>query len=176
MASVAATLVESEESGSFVLAAAGQWLVTTAAELDRRLRAIHIPRGKQVTLDLSGIERLDTGGAWLLLRTEHELAAQGNVVEFRNLLANLAPTFDQVRAGGMMAPAPHTRPAHHTLTGFLERIGRLSVGLIGRALSLLSFFGIISITAGRVLFHPRRLRLTALVAQMEQTGVNAVPI
>ena len=176
MASVAATLVESEESGSFVLAAAGQWLVTAAAELDRRLRAVHIPRDKQVTLDLAGIERLDTAGAWLLLRTEHELAAQGNVVEFRNLRANLAPIFEQVRAGGMVVPAPHPRPAHHTLTGFLERIGRISVGLIGRVLSLLSFFGVVCIVAGRVFLHPRRLRLTALVAQMEQTGVNAVPI
>ncbi len=85
MASVAATLVESEEPGSFVFAAAGQWLVTTAAELDRRLRAVHMPRDKRVTLDLAGIERLDTAGAWLLLRTEHELEAHGNVVEFRNL-------------------------------------------------------------------------------------------
>ena len=74
-----------EEPGSFVLAAAGQWLVTTAAELDRRLRAISMPRDRRVTLDLAGIERLDTAGAWLLLRTEHELKAHGNIVEFRNL-------------------------------------------------------------------------------------------
>jgi phospholipid/cholesterol/gamma-HCH transport system permease protein len=176
MASVAATFVESEEPGSFVFAAAGQWLVATAAELDRRLRAIHIPRDKKITLDLAGIERLDTAGAWLLLRTEHELAARGNVVEFRNLRANLAPLFDQVRAGGMLTPARHPRPAHHTLVGFLERIGRVSLGLFGRAFSLLSFFGVICVTVGRVLFHPGRLRMTPLVAQMEQTGVNAVPI
>jgi phospholipid/cholesterol/gamma-HCH transport system permease protein len=137
---------------------------------------MRMPHDGRVTLDLAGIERLDTAGAWLLLRTEHELASHGNAVEFRNLQANLAPIFDQVRAGGMVVPAPHPRPAHHTLTGFLERIGRISVGLIGRVLSLLSFFGVICLTVGRVLRHPRRLRLTALVAQMEQTGVNAVPI
>jgi phospholipid/cholesterol/gamma-HCH transport system permease protein len=176
MASVAATLVESEEPGSIVFAAAGQWLVTTAAELDRRLRAISMPRDRRVTLDLAGIERLDTAGAWLLLRTEHELKAHGNVVEFRNLRANLAPIVDQVRSGGMVVAAPHPRPAHHTVAGFLERIGRISLGLIGRVLSLLSFFGVICIVAGRVFLHPRRLRVTALVAQMEQTGVNAVPI
>jgi phospholipid/cholesterol/gamma-HCH transport system permease protein len=176
MASVAATLVESEEPGSLVIAAAGHWLVTAAAELDRRLRAIRVPRDKRVTLDLAGVERLDTAGAWLLLRTEHELAAHGNAVEFRNLRPNFAPLFDQVRSGGMVVPAPHPRPSHHTLTGFLERIGRISIGLIGRAVSLLNFFGVICMAGGRVLLHPRRLRLTALVAQMEQTGVNAVPI
>ena len=176
MGSVAVTLVESEEPGSIVIAAAGNWLVTAAVELDRRLRGIRVPPDKRVTLDLAGVERLDTAGAWLLLRTEHELAAHGNAVEFRNLRPNFAPLFDQVRSGGMVIPAPHPRPSHHTLTGFLERIGRISIGLIGRAVSLLNFFGVICMAVGRVLLHPRRLRLTALVAQMEQTGVNAVPI
>src|SRR5207248_10348158 len=63
---------------------------------------------------------------------------------------------DLVRAGGMVAPAPHPRPAHHTLTGFLERIGRIPVGLIGRVLSLLSFFGVVCIVAGRVFLQDRK--------------------
>jgi phospholipid/cholesterol/gamma-HCH transport system permease protein len=176
MAPVAATFVETEEAGSFVFAAAGDWLVATAGELDRRLRAIEMPSGQRVTLDLKGIERLDTAGAWLLLRTENVLKSRGNSVDIRNLRANFAPLFDQVRAGGMVAPARHPRPAHHTIVGFLSKIGEVSLGLGARAIHLLGFFGVICITAGRVLLHPRRLRMTALVAQMEQTGVNAVPI
>src|SRR5215813_9717129 len=105
MASVAATLIERDELGEFVLTAAGEWLVATAAELDRRLRAIEVPSGKRVTLDLSGIDRLDTAGAWLLLRTEHDLAARGNDVEIRNLRSNFAPLLNQVRSGGMVVPA-----------------------------------------------------------------------
>ena len=176
MAPVAATLVASEQSGSFVFAAAGEWLVATAAELDRRLRATQMPSGRRVTLDLAGIDRLDTAGAWLLLRTERDLASRGNAVEIRNLRANFAPLLEQVRGGGMVAPAPHPRPAHHTITGFLAKIGQITLGLIGRAYSLLSFFGLICFTTGSVLAHPRKLRFTALVVQMEQTGVNAVPI
>jgi phospholipid/cholesterol/gamma-HCH transport system permease protein len=176
MASVAATLVESEERGALIFAAAGEWLVATAAELDRRLHAIQLPSGKRVTFDLAGIDRLDTAGAWLLLRTEHDFAALGNAVEIRNLRSNFAPLLDQVRAGGMVIPAPHPRPAHHTITGFLARIGEISLGLFARAYSILGFFGAVCATAGRLLRGPRRLRMTALVAQMEQTGVNALPI
>src|SRR6266436_8695301 len=146
MPSVAATLVASEEAGAFIFAAAGEWLVATAAELDRRLRAIQLPSDKRVTFDLAGIDRLDTAGAWLLLRTEHDLAARGNAVEIRNLRSNLVPLLDQVRTGGIVVPAPHPRPAHHTLTGFLAKIGEISLGLIARAYSLLGFFGIICIT------------------------------
>src|SRR5260370_3496298 len=176
MVSVAATVVESEDWGALVFAAAGEWLVATAVELDRRLLAIQLPSGKRVTFDLAGIDRLDTAGAWLLLRTELDLAARGNAVEIRNLRANFAPLLDQVRAGGMVVPAPHPRPAHHTITGFLARIGEISLGLFARAYGILGFFVAVCAKAGRLLRGPRRLRMTALVAQMEQTGVNALPI
>src|SRR5262249_29160265 len=50
------------------------------------------------------------------------------------------------------------------------------LGLIARAYSILSFFGVVCATGLRMTFHPGRLSFTALVAQMEQTGVNALPI
>jgi phospholipid/cholesterol/gamma-HCH transport system permease protein len=176
MAPVAATLVASEEAGAFVLSAAGEWLIATAGELDRRLHSTQLPSGKRVTLDLAGIDRLDSAGAWLLLRTEHDLAERGNAVEIRNLRSNFAPLLDQVRSGGMVVPAPHPRPAHHTIAGFLARIGEVSLGLISRAYHILGFFGAVCEAAGALLLRPRRLRMTPLVAQMEQTGVNALPI
>jgi phospholipid/cholesterol/gamma-HCH transport system permease protein len=176
MASVAATLVASEEPEAFVLTGAGEWLVATAAELDRRLRAMQLPSGKRVTLDLTGIDRLDTAGAWLLLRTEHDLTERGNAVEMRNLRPSFAPLIDQVRAAGILAPARHPRPAHHTIVGFVARIGEISLALIARAYSILGFFGVVCATALRLVRHPRRVSLTAIVAQMEQTGVNALPI
>jgi phospholipid/cholesterol/gamma-HCH transport system permease protein len=176
MASVAATFVESEEPGALVFAAAGEWLVATAAEIDRRLHAIQMPSGKRVTLDLAGIDRLDTAGAWLLLRTERDLSERGNAVEMRNLQPSFEPLIGQVRAAGLIAPARHPRPAHHTIAGFIARIGEISLALIARSYSILGFFGVVSATALRLVRHPRRLNMTAIVAQMEQTGVNSLPI
>lgn len=176
MAPATATLIESEETGSLILAATGEWLVETAADLDRRLRGIEAPKGRPVMLDLAGIDRLDTAGAWLLLRTEHDLTARGNAVEMRNLRPNFEPLIDQVRTVGFAPPARHPRPAHHTIAGFIAHIGEISLGLITRAYSILGFFGVVCSTALRLLRHPRRLSVTAIVAQMEQTGVNALPI
>jgi len=176
MAPATATLVESEEPGSLILTATGEWLVETAADLDRRLRGIEAPKGRRVLLDLTGIDRLDTAGAWLLLRTEHDLAAHGNAVEMRNLRPNFEPLIDQVRTAGFVPPARHPRPAHHTIVGFIAHIGEISLGLVARAYSILGFFGVVCSTALRVARHPGRLSMTAIVAQMEQTGVNALPI
>jgi phospholipid/cholesterol/gamma-HCH transport system permease protein len=176
MASIAATLSEREEPGAFVIAATGEWLVATASELDRRLRAVRAPSGKRVILDLAGIDRLDTAGAWLLSRTEHDLAARGNQVEIRDLRTNFMPLYEQVRSVGMVVPARHPRPAYYTITGFIARIGQITLALIARAYSILGFFGITCATALRLVRQPRRVSVTAIVAQMEQTGVNALPI
>src|SRR5262245_37309161 len=115
----AATLVASQAPGSLVLSAAGEWLVTTAADIDRKLRALRIPAGSRVTLDLTGIDRLDTAGAWLLLRTELDLTERGNAVEMRNLRPNFEPLIEQLRSAGKITPARHPRPAHHTIAGFI---------------------------------------------------------
>ena len=176
MAAVAATLDKTEDAGSLVLAAAGEWLVATATELDRRLGGLEIPAGRRVTLDLAGIDRLDTTGAWLLLRTEHVLTERGNAVEMRNLRPSFEPLIDQVRATGIIAPARHPQPAHHSLVGFTARIGEISLGLIARAYSILGFFGIVCAASLRMARHPLRIGITPIVAQMEQTGVNALPI
>lgn len=172
----AATIVASEEAGGTVLRAAGAWLVVTAAELDRRLHALDMPRGRDVTVDLSGVDRLDSTGAWLLLRTEHELAARGNHVALSRLKPRFAPLLEQVRARGIVEPVPHPVPPHHTFIGFLERIGRVSADLANRLYSILGFTGLVTVTLLRLLRRPHRLRLTATLVQMEVVGLDAMPI
>ena len=101
------TIAASEGSGTLTLRAEGRWLVANAAELDSHLHELDLPTGRRVTLDLAGIERLDTTGAWLLLRTEHALSARGNTVALENLQASFGPLFEQVRARGTASPIPH---------------------------------------------------------------------
>ncbi len=172
----AATLLSTDESDVFVLRADGDWLVATAAELDRTLDALALPHDARVTVDLGHLERLDTAGAWLLLRTEQALAALGNSVVVANLRPNLKPLLDHVRQTGHHVAHPHPRPMHYTFVGFIARIGEITLLLLHRGYRILGFTGIVSATIARLLRHPRRLRWTAIVAQMERTGLDAMPI
>src|SRR5256885_15151062 len=104
----------SDGSDGLTLRAEGNWLVATAAELDRHLHGLQLPQGRRVTLDLAGVERLDTAGAWLLLRTEHDLAAPGNAVALANVPASFQPPIQQVRGPGGAAPVPPPIPAPPT--------------------------------------------------------------
>ena len=172
----AATTLASEEEGATVFRAEGEWLVVTAAELDRRLHSLKMPQDRQVTVDLSAVDRLDSTGAWLLLRTEHELAARGNRVELSNLQPRFAPLLEQVRARGVVEPLPHPVPPHHTFVGFLARVGRITVVLANRLYDILGFTGLVIVTIMRLLRQPRRLRMVATLVQMEQVGLDAMPI
>src|SRR5579872_1104320 len=131
-----ATIVASQESGALIFRAQGNWSVGSAAELDRRLHGLDLPERRQVTLDLAEVDRLDTTGAWLLLRTEHALAERGNTVSLANVRNSFAPLLDQVRSRSGAAPLPHPIPAHHTLLGFIERIGQITTDILHRGYSI----------------------------------------
>src|SRR5437763_4204563 len=122
-----ATIVAEEEPGALILRAQGDWLVGSAAELDRRLHALDLPERQHVRLDLADVQRLDTTGAWLLLRTENALADRGNQVELANVRPSFAPLIEQIRGRGGIAPVSHPIPPHHTLVGFVARIGEVTI-------------------------------------------------
>jgi phospholipid/cholesterol/gamma-HCH transport system permease protein len=71
---------------------------------------------------------------------------------------------------------PDPIPAHHTFLGFVARIGEVTIALSRRALSMLGFGGLVASAIAGLLGRPRRLRVTATTVQMEQTGLNALPI
>ena len=166
-----------EEAGGLTLRPEGDWVVATATELDRSLHALRLPRGRPVTFDLSRLNRLDTAGAWLLLRTEQGLAAQGNTVALANVAEEFKPLIQQVHARDHTAPLPpDPGPRRYSFVGFLARTGHVSIMLSQRALSMLGFGGLVASALTMLLRHPGRLRATATTVQMEQTGLNAMPI
>ncbi|HZB93816.1 MAG TPA: MlaE family lipid ABC transporter permease subunit [Stellaceae bacterium] len=166
------------EGDALVLRAAGRWLVASAAPLDRALgRMARIAPGTRLRIDLSGLERLDTVGAWLLLRTARTLEAEGVVASFENVPADFAPLLDQVAKGEPPAPAPaSTLGLGSQLLAMLSAIGERTVEAGLEIRELLAFFGLVNVIALRTLRHPSRLRWIPLVTQMDRAGVGALPI
>jgi phospholipid/cholesterol/gamma-HCH transport system permease protein len=174
MAVVAGWVRTSNEDDQFVVAAGGSWVVSTAGELDRRLHDIAPGGARSIVFDLSEVATLDTVGAWLLLRRQRQLAADGRKVVIENLAPTLAPLLQYVaESGGKVPPDMHR---HRRFGDFLARIGQVTIAQLAGAGALLGFIGLVFITAMRTVRHPSRLRLTALVQHMEQTGVNSLPV
>jgi phospholipid/cholesterol/gamma-HCH transport system permease protein len=156
-----------------VLAAAGSWTVNAVADLDRRIKRTQLDGAKKAELNVSGLTRLDTAGAWLLYRTRRDMAADGVEIEFTGLDAQYAPLLDLVEQADLARPEiDRERP--NALTVLAARVGKAVIDMVEEGVSLLNFLGLTITTLFKVLLRPRRMRIVSLVNQIEQTGLNAM--
>ncbi|WP_448204200.1 MlaE family lipid ABC transporter permease subunit [Azospirillum sp. sgz302134] len=163
--------------GGWTLAALGRWDLPATGGMARELEAFALAgaKGAAVRLDLSRLDALDTVGAYLLSSLLDRLAAAGHAVSVAGVRPEHAALFDAVRRVGP-APPEHAAPTPHPVLDMLERTGRTAVQAFREGLDLLSFLGLITITFGRLVRHPGRLRVRAVLFHIEQTGLNALPI
>lgn len=163
---------------ALVLEAGGRWLVANAASLDRSLNGLDgLAGASAVRIDLRGVAMLDTVGAWLLLRTRRRLEEQGIVASIDNVPSAFAPLFEQVAKRQPAAPSPPPPSGiAATFRAALEHLGKGTIEFFREGRELLNFLGLVFVTLLRSLRHPARLRPISLVAQMDRTGVSALPI
>jgi len=165
----------SRDGEAAVVAVGGPWTVDRAGRLDALARGLRLDGVRRVRLEVSGLTALDTAGAWVLRRTLNELAARGAATELAGVTAAWRPLFDIVEAADRQ-PHEALRETAHPVLAVLARIGRTVFEIFEESRMLINFFGLTVITLGASLLRPRRLRPVALINQIEQTGLNAVPI
>jgi phospholipid/cholesterol/gamma-HCH transport system permease protein len=170
----AGSLEVTREGDVAVVKASGDWTVGSCTRLDQALRKLSTAQARQVSFDLAGVERLDTAGAWLAVRTLLEMKAAGLAGAFRGVKADHAVLLQRVADVGQL-PALAPQPVF-SLLDILARMGKAVITAGQQARGLLSFFGATLIAFGRVIKHPSRIRFTSLVSNIEQHGLNAIPI
>lgn len=167
-------LTVEESGGSLVLRLAGRWTLDTVVGLDRRLREVAERPSQGVILEAGGLTGLDSAGAWAIRRTIERLEERGVAAELKDLPEAYRPILDKAVVPDRHAPlAP---PSGNPFTAPLEQAGRAVVNIGRIAVNLSGFFGLTLVTLAGVVVRPWRLRVTATVAQIEATGLNALPI
>ncbi|MDO7843113.1 ABC transporter permease [Sphingomonas immobilis] len=149
-----------------ILRFSGSLSLARIGDLPDRLRTYD---GNVDTVDLSGVERIDTVGAWLV----HRFAAEKDAA-IAGLDADSEHLLKQVEAADQPVAMRPERP------GSIERI----VGEVGDAtvmagktlIGLLGFFGATVVALWNVTIHPSRFRFNAMVHNFEAVGVTALGI
>lgn len=162
--------------GAFVLRAGGAWRVQSAAALDRKLETLDPGAARSALIDLKEVESLDSAGAWLVLRTERVLEGRGLSVRVANVRPEIEPLLRKVESTREGVPRERRHHRHHGFRDFVRDVGEATVWFLGQAAELVGFLGLVTVTVGRTLRKPERLRLISLVTHMERTGVAAMPI
>jgi phospholipid/cholesterol/gamma-HCH transport system permease protein len=164
-----------EQAGdTFRLIIGGRWIISEARRLDPLVQTIDPNGCARVEVDLKTLEQLDTVGAWLLLRTKRAFERKGLKVQplnVRDEYRALVHTIDHE----CTAP-PVALPSPHTFTDRLESIGRGLFHALHQAYELVGFLGLVAFETVATILQPRRLRVAALARQIEETGLNALPI
>jgi len=150
----------------------GDWTLAGIEGLDKRVAGVHWPQ-HAFQLDGSRIGAIDTTGALLLLNLVAELQRGGRQITLMGLRPEQQALLDLVRERRAEAGAsaiPLTRPNP------LERLGRTLVSNTQDALRFLGFIGEAAVSFVQVLGRPSRFRWRALLGNIEDAGVRALPI
>ena len=148
----------------------GEWTLPHAPTLAQDVAAFRRAHGQLRMYSAAGIERLDTAGASLLL----ELIGGR---ERLDALADLPPRHARLLATVAQADAaPVDPPSRGGLGEFIAGIGASVRGIWQDTVRLVGFLGLLIATLPGVLLSPRRWRIAPWVTQIQQTGLNAVPI
>ena len=160
------------EFGGHTLKFSGDWTLSHYSVLNRQTTALK-PRAAGCNPDFSGLGRLDTAGASLmvkLLGSEALISALGQADlpdEQRALIHAVAEAMNQPSAD-----VATVNPA----VAFLAEIGKKVTKLWQLVWLLAGFIGQTLGTLFYILPRPTRWRITPFVAALHDTGLNALPI
>ncbi|WP_312451278.1 ABC transporter permease [Stutzerimonas nitrititolerans] len=155
------------------LAILGDWTLAHYTALKREVERAAAPLDGEQAIDLDGLGELDTAGAGLLV----ELLGVRRVMQLGSgRLPSERLALLQLVAAALDGPPTTAEPKTSGLADVLADIGRTLVNLWNQQKTLLGFIGLTLQTLFVTLWRPRRWRLTSLVAHIERTGLDAVPI
>lgn len=158
--------------GRQVLSISGDWTVFTVALVEEKLRLAKIT--PDAILDVSGLGRIDTSGAYLIDRAFGALDGIDDPIDIQGDHPSIVRVLGRVRKASPAAPPDPPRVPG--LIALLDRAGRGAVQAWTEFMGLLSFIGETMATLWRLALNPRRIRWRSVVSVMEEAGLDALPI
>ncbi|WP_119084723.1 ABC transporter permease [Altererythrobacter sp. B11] len=153
-----------EAGGRTTVSLQGPLLISTVSVIDRKLRALD---GPVQEIDLSDVGAIDTVGAWIVCRLAdaHDAHVTGASEQAEVLMAAVrrSESSADIRPPRLRAPLR-----------VFQDVGLKTVEFGHGAVGVVGFLGAIVATTLGTIVHPRRLRLKALVRQMELVGVTSL--
>ena len=162
----AADLIERDDAQGRAVSFSGSLSLAHLGDLPQRVDAID---GNVATIDLHGIDHIDTIGAWVVHRLATRTGAQitGANEDAARLLDVVARNDQPLEAGP--APINPVLRVFDEVGTATKLTGRTMIGLIG-------FLGATVIATGTLIRHPGRLRINAVVQRLEVVGISALGI
>ena len=172
---VAPSVTRKIAGDGIVFALAGGWVVAAGRALETGGAAMTSGAlgAKSVTIDLAGIDRMDTAGAWLIDRARAEVAAAGTPTAYRGARPEHALL---IREAGYRPLEPvRSKRSSHALT-LVAAVGESVYTAGADLIDIVDYLGEIVVMWLRLALHPLRWRWTSMVYHLEKYSLRSVPI
>ncbi len=167
-------MIQSDQNANGVYVRVSGDLLTQSLDRVESAFARFRADGATLTVDMSQIGALDTGGAWLIADLARRARANGATVQYEGVKPAHSALLETVAEN--IPDDPGVETENRNFTDWVASVGERTVQAGKDGLSLLNFFGLTLHRLARTVVMPRRLRKAALVSQMEETGFKAIPI
>jgi phospholipid/cholesterol/gamma-HCH transport system permease protein len=153
----------------------GGWTIDVGARLERGADALlaYAEGAQEAQIDLSGVEHLDTAGAWVIDRSAQTLAARGAVTQLVGARPEHVTLLKEAHYRPLEMAEPHEPP---TLSSLLADVGESVYGAGHDFVSGISFLGRMVSVGLTVLVRPPRWRWTSTFFHLEIFALRSAPI
>ena len=165
-----------QDSTPPVLRISGDWTLHSYAILKQRVTEFREPLSPDILIDWDDTVLLDTAGATLLAELLGTACIAGLTPQNTNLSAERLALLHTVALALTESRKTTPLPRYSAIREMLAHIGEVVIRVWQQQVALIGFIGLTLETLLRTLFRPSRWRMISLVAHIEQTGLNAVPI
>ena len=159
-----------------LLLISGDWTLPHYATLQEQIALHKNQLNDNVQISWDALGALDTAGATLII----ELIGPARLLQLTESNSPLSAerlALLQCVARALEAMADkEPLPENSIINDLLARIGKTAEQIGKQQIDLLGFIGLTVETLIKTVLRPRRWRITSLVAHIEQTGFNAIPI
>jgi len=150
----------------------GAWRMASLAQIEAALEAVPLPA--VLTIDATALEQIDSASALVLLQCIGRAQPGGAAATWVGLGDANRRIVEQVRAhlerGGASMPVASKR------SSVVAYLGLQTTVVLALLVGHLNFLGATVAAFGALAARPTRLRVRELTVQVEQTGLDAIPV
>ncbi len=154
----------------------GAWTTRTAGLVDREMRALEMHNERNVSLDLSKIDSMDTAGAWLIERLSRAAAARGGKVAVLGSTHRHQVLLKEAAEVPVLGKGAQLGEGRSALSRAFETLGHAAIELKHDFALSMHILG--ATVSGAQMKHGRShgVSFAAIVHQLDRMAVGALPV
>tara|TARA_R110001606_G_scaffold361754_7_gene515270 strand:+ start:190168 stop:191322 length:1155 start_codon:yes stop_codon:yes gene_type:complete len=163
--------------GSIILTSTGYWTVASIHDLASKLASLLDHYSNQtVQWDIANIGEIDSAGMMLFIHYHDLLSANNCKVSLIGATEKNLQLSQLLREHIDKKSTVDTKQVNHGLLKPLYQLGKLTSEFFSELLLFFAFFGETTTVFVKSLRHPLSIRYGAIIKNIEESGVRAIPI